>query len=119
MEPDIERPPPPHPPRLAPRFLLAPFALVTSMSAVFCFLHRAVIPEWDPFRMIVYLRGVRGGTEAIALTVAYYLPWILPAAYALAWRPIRRTRPDTQWDIAIGCVVALAISFVLWPAAGG
>lgn len=100
------------------QFQPAPFALVTCAGATFCFMHRAIIPAWDPFLLFTYLRGVRGAGEAAALTLAYYLPWILPAGYALGYRLIRRARPGTQWDVAIGCVVAMVIGFAMWPEAG-
>lgn len=100
------------------KFLLAPFALVTCTSAVFCFLHRAIIPDWDPFPIFEYLHSARGMGESLALTVAYYLPWLLPAAYALGFPVIRRMRDGSQWDVAIGCVVALVIGFTMWPAVG-
>ena len=91
---------------------------MTCTSAVFCFLHRAIIPEWDPFRVFVYLRSARGASEALVLTVAYYLPWLLPLGYGLGYPLVRRARSGSQWDIAIGCVVALVVGFAMWPAVG-
>lgn len=108
----------PQSPRPTTRFLLAPFALVTCTSAAFCFLHRAIIPEFDPFHVFFYLRSARGAGEALVLTIAYYLPWLLPLAYAPAFPLIRRMKSGSQWDVAIGCVVALVIGFTMWPGMG-